>query len=309
MTSKSKTCKSNKQEKCPSMKCKSCYGLLSKLEGKWEGTGMAVTFLPYYNKKDFAARLAAGKKIRPYRFLVHSTKETFNFKKIEDPIPNRGRLISTKPLKGQKDINLRELRYDQVVYDRATGNVVHDECGTFINEPATHVLPRQGVTIARMGEVLHGNVFMASSKFLDKSKTGPQIDDISIKPIGPGVDEPGFLNPVLEAKVPEGIKAKDVQNPNRLLRRALKGLNIRETTTIVLSTDSEDGSGGGIVNSRYVKENADTKKVEAIFWIIRVRNKDGSSSLLFQYTQTVMFEFNGKKWPHVAVGTLRKVEE
>src|ERR1700741_1442991 len=99
MTSESDECK------CENFTCKSCYGLLAKFEGKWEGTGMAITYLPYFNKKEFAAKIAVDEKVIPFRLKVQSTKETFEFKKIEEMIPNRGRLISSNPLRGQKDIN------------------------------------------------------------------------------------------------------------------------------------------------------------------------------------------------------------
>ena len=45
----------------------------------------------------------------------------------------------------------------------------------------------------------------------------------------------------------------------------------------------------------------------ATFWIERVKKPHtGGHFLQLQYTQTVMLDFNGLRWPHVSVATLRK---
>jgi hypothetical protein len=64
---------------------------------------------------------------------------------------------------------------------------------------------------------------------------------------------------------------------------------------------------GGIVNSLYVKENADTTRVDATFWITRWRDPHGNVSWRLHYTQTVILEFDGIQWPHTSVATLEKV--
>lgn len=277
-------------EEIKTLSCRSCYGLLSKFEGRWEGTGLVLLALP------------DGADGTIFRFVTMRTREVMKFKKIRGPVFDRGRLINTEPLKGQEDIDMYGLRYKQKVYDQVTGDMIHVEDGSWMNVPATHVLPCQGRTILRQLTVPHGNAVLAQSTLLTKTKERPVVHELNTRPTGPRVDEPGYLDPILKAVLPEGITQKDILNPNRLLQKVLKKQKIRQTTTISMSTSP----AGGIVNSPYVKENADTTSLEATFWITKVRAEDGSSFLQLQYTQTIILEFNGIKWPHVSVGTLVK---
>ena len=65
---------------------------------------------------------------------------------------------------------------------------------------------------------------------------------------------------------------------------------------------------GGIENIPFVGTNANVNAnaFSAIFWIETVENSDGSKFLQLQYTQTVILEFVGLKWPHISVATLVK---
>ena len=53
-------------------------------------------------------------------------------------------------------------------------------------------------------------------------------------------------------------------------------------------------------------ENASANHVTATFWVETVKGQHGKHFLQLQYTQTVMLDFNGLRWPHVSVATLRK---
>ena len=60
------------------------------------------------------------------------------------------------------------------------------------------------------------------------------------------------------------------------------------------------------MNIPFVVANATANSFAAIFWIETVQNSDGSCFLQLQYTQTVLLEFNGVKFPHISVATLIK---
>lgn len=126
---------------------------------------------------------------------------------------------------------------------------------------------------------------------------------MNVQPIGLAAEASGrnYLEPILSAPLAKGLERKDVLNPNRWLRRAVRALNIQRTTVIAMSTKVP---GGGLVNSSYVRENADTTKLDATFWLARARTADGASFRHLLYTQTIVLEFDDIQWPHVTVGIL-----
>jgi hypothetical protein len=63
---------------------------------------------------------------------------------------------------------------------------------------------------------------------------------------------------------------------------------------------------GGITNIPFVNTNAKATTMSAIFWIEKVQDSTGSIFMQLQYTQTVILDFIGIKWPHVSVATLVK---
>jgi hypothetical protein len=76
-----------------------------------------------------------------------------------------------------------------------------------------------------------------------------------------------------------------------------------------------DGQGGGIENTQFLDQNANSALVYATFWIETVTHPQRRESFLqLQYAQMVLLNFPallipGKpafSWPHVSVGTLRK---
>ena len=60
------------------------------------------------------------------------------------------------------------------------------------------------------------------------------------------------------------------------------------------------------MNIPFVVANANVTQFDAIFWIERVRQPDGSHFMQLQYTQTVILNFLGINWPHISVATLVK---
>lgn len=195
------------------------------------------------------------------------------------------------------------MTYLQRVSDLVTNSALHIEPGIWINVPATTVLPVQPATVVRMGTIPHGDSLLAQSTFFTPTAVpgGPKIAVIDSTPTGPGV-KPGYLTPFVDPPLPPGILLPWVENPNLALLAAISGQTIAETVVIVISTTPV----GGIVNIPFVVHNANATRLDAIFWIEKVQQSDGSTFLQLQYTQTVILNFLGIDWPHISVATLVK---
>ena len=62
----------------------------------------------------------------------------------------------------------------------------------------------------------------------------------------------------------------------------------------------------GLLNIPFLDSNAQATQFDAIFWIEKVLQPDGSHFMQLQYTQTVILSFLGISWPHISVATLVK---
>src|ERR1019366_3641914 len=105
-----------------------------------------------------------------------------------------------------------------------------------------------------------------------------------------------------------------VENPNSVLEKDIAGQNITSTTVLAISTTHQPVAGGGTANTAFLEAassppggNATAVEVSAIFWIETIAGSYGEpEQLQLQYTQLVQLDFNGLRWPHVTVATLRK---
>ena len=279
----------------PLTKVASTLGPLADLAGTWVGSGFILISLP-----DFDSTFpSTGPK--DFRLKLNATREILEFTPIGGPIPNRGSVTDLGNDTGQPDINLFGLTYLQRVSDLVTNEPLHIEPGIWINAPATTVLPNQQATVVRMGTVPHGDSFLAQSTLVTTVAAGPTIQDVSSTPTGPGIT-PGYLTPFTNPPLPPGILLPWVQNPNLALVAAIQGQTIIKTVVLVISTNPV----GGIVNIPFVVSNANAIQLDAIFWIETVQQSDGIEFLQLQYTQTVILNFLGINWPHIAVATLVK---
>ncbi len=272
-------------------------GFLTEFAGTWAGGGFNVMSLP-----DFDSRPpSTGPKA--FRIKLNATRELLQFTPIGGAIPNRGSMTDLANNTGQPDIELFGLTYLQRVWDAVTNDAMHVEPGIWINVPETTVLPPQGPTIARMGNIPHGDSILAQSTFAASVAGGPRINPVSSLPVGPGVT-PGYLaafsSPTLP--LPPGLQLPWVIDPNQALLAAIAGQTITNTVVISISTNPI----GGIVNIPFVQSHANATRLDAIFWIETVRQPDGSSFMQLQYTQTVVLNFLGIDWPHISVATLVK---
>jgi hypothetical protein len=105
-----------------------------------------------------------------------------------------------------------------------------------------------------------------------------------------------------------------VQNPNSILQAAIHGKPMKSRTFIQISTKHTPIKGGGTANTAFLSSasnppggNANASEVDATFWIQTLPGSGGGPDILqLQYTQLVQLDFNGLRWPHVTVATLRK---
>ena len=296
----------------PPLTLQSQLGALGELPGTWVGSGMNIIALPNFANKNLPLQ---------FRLLISSTRETLNFTPIGGPIPNRG--------SSQPDISFVGVHYLQQVSDAISLAGMHLEPGMWLNLPASTPTGND-TSLARMATIPHGDAILAQGPLINQGNpiaSGPLIGvadttPFTLSPTGARVNEadPTYLAPYhAPANLPPGISAAMVANPNLLLTSAIAGQHIVETT--VLRVDANPLAGingpivpapavpsavGGISNIPFVNKNAAANTVSAIFWVEKVQDATGNIFMQLQYTQTVILEFIGIKWPHISVATLIK---
>ena len=262
-------------------------GPLTELPGSWIGKGFNQVSLP----------------LQPdlFRVKLNVTHETLTFTKIGAPVPNRGL--------EQPDIFLSGLHYLQQVSDITTHEALHLEPGLWLNVPPTTAPNVPNPTVVRQSTIPHGDSLLAQSGFIGTKPGGPTIEPVSSLPTGPGLKKkrPGYIEKLTKANPPEGILPDEILNPNLILTRTLEqqralGLEILETTIIEVSTQPV----GGIVNIPFITINANATRLQAVFWIEKVKQTNGEIFLQLQYSQTVILNFDDIDWPHISVATLVK---
>lgn len=292
----------------PTANLPSPLGLLAALAGSWTGHGFNTIWRPH--------SLASGQD----RFLeLNLTTEKLVFTPINGAIPNRG-LVNP-------DINMFGLTYMQQISETAGGAGLHIEPGIWATVPPTSN-PKEPATVVRMASIPHGTVILAQGTAFAVAG-GPQIQDNNIIPFGIGSPPPpnsDFASAAatfkeLDLAIPStfrfaspGVTQAMVKDPNSVLKAAIQGQNITQTTVLVISTKHTPVQGGGTANTAFLEAvsnppggNANAVEVDAIFWIETVKGAPGKpDTLQLQYTQLVQLDFNGLRWPHVTVATLHK---
>jgi hypothetical protein len=142
-----------------------------------------------------------------------------------------------------------------------------------------------------------GNDPTSKGSFKDAEQSFPELD-LSKKT--------KFRQPS-DATTQPGITQAMVKNPNVVLTKAIQGQDIVRTTVLRVDARNSKPLSAGTANTFFLTENASADHVTATFWIEKVKKPHSSGHFLqLQYTQTVMLDFNGLRWPHVSVATLRK---
>jgi hypothetical protein len=282
-------------------------GPLAQLPGTWTGHGFNTIWRPHTGAHD--------------RFLeLNLTTEKLVFTRINGPIPNRGLLMH--------DINMFGVTYMQQISETSSGTGLHIEPGIWANVPPTSD-PAEPATVVRMASIPHGTVVLAQgiTEFHPGGPPGIPPNNIIPFPIGSqpppnsefGTAEQTFTE--LHLSVPTafrhaspGVTQAMVQNPNSVLEAQIQGKPMKGRTFIHISTTQHPiGPGGGTANTAFLAgptpagANARAVEVDATFWIQTLPGPAGQSDILqLQYTQLVQLDFNGLRWPHVTVATLRK---
>jgi hypothetical protein len=290
------------------------------LPGTWKGTGFNAIWRPHHpaSPQD--------------RFLeLNLTTETIVFTRINGSIPNRGLQMP--------DINMFGVTYMQQIQQTSDGTGLHIEPGIWANVPQT-TNPAEPPTVVRMASIPHGTVILAQGE-AQVISGGPQnIPDNNILPFFLGSPPPAnndfnsvaatfteldLATPTSFRFASPGVTQAMVKNPNSVLQSALsaslQGTSMKSRTFLHVSTtnDPVQGSGpvkggGGLANTAFLTAgsnppggNAKATEVHATFWIETIAGTGGNPDVLqLQYTQLVQLDFNGIRWPHVTVGTLRK---
>jgi hypothetical protein len=268
-------------------------GPLRELPGRWHGSGFNLIARPDHEEENDI-------------FLeVNLTREALEFSTIGSPIPNRG--------SRQNDIELFGVHYLQQISDAKTHGALHIEPGIWVTVPAT-VAPAAGPTVARLACIPHGDALNAQGRSAEVQT--PHIGQANTVPfeIGGPIPPPGSPHgfPEYDLAQPSrfrtdpqllaGISQAMIDDPNIILRNAIAGEEIIQTTVLEVSTEHT----GGVQNIPFVVDNANAAFVSSTFWIERVRSPH-FVFLRLQYTQTVLLNFLGLSWPHVSVANLVKV--
>lgn len=219
----------------------------------------------------------------------------------------------------QGDITLTPVGYVQYVEDinipqtvssvAAGASVIHEETGMWMVQPATN---DSGARVQRLSTIQHGVALVAEGSYTTIIGGKPVIPPVSMTPFVTATKQP-LIMPALQAaahgtaRLPQdpatlaqyGITQAVLDDPNKLLRDKISGQNI--TSTVVLQVDTGEG---GVVNSRFLKENAVCTRMRSTFYIETVDMGWLGTGPQIQYFQEVFLEFGGVTYPHVTVATM-----
>ena len=272
-------------------------GPLDDLAGFWQGIGFGLIARP-----NFADTTGSGIFLE-----LNILQETLELRPIGSPVMNRG--------SEQGDIAIYGLTYLHRVTDLVTGSALHIEPGLWLNIPAT-TEPASDASIARLATIPHGNSVCTVGHSENVVFEGqPEIPPANTVPfaIGSQPPPPGTPNPFAEydlskpspnrtSPLPAEITQDLINDPNVMLRNALKPQNLKKIVRLITNTPS----AGSIGNIPFITTNADTPSLESVFAIETVQNPAGDEFLQLQYSQTALLNFRGLSFPHVTVGTLIK---
>ena len=242
-------------------------GPLQELPGFWEGVGFNLIARPDYS----------GGGENGLFLAVNLLRESIEFTTIGSPVINRGSL--------QDDIAIYGVTYLHRVTDATTGSALHIEPGMWLNIPPT-TEPASDASIARLATIPHGNAVSTVGFSEDVVFQGlPTIPPANTVPFKIGETPPpaGTKNPFPEYDLsiptkyrddplPAGITQALVDDPNVMLRDAIKDQKLTKIIRLITSTTP----AGGIENIPFIVSNADTPSFESVFAIRDRTGLDGS---------------------------------
>jgi hypothetical protein len=306
-------------------------GPLTELPGVWKnidnlvGHGWNMIALPYKEP---------GKVVKPntpaqnstFRLLLNHYNETLEFSIVDKGVPNRGAATANV---FDADQHIAALQYLQSIEQIAAADfpatpntpdtpkkaaAIHREPGLFL-----HLLSQTaaGTDLARLGTIPHGDTVLAMGHGVVTN--GPpdfnNIGNFSPLPIGvnPDVDKDPYLAPYKKFRDAPFQGLFNPVDPLALLKAAVKGVKIKQTTMIVFDTTL---ATSGISNIPFVVKQAKATAMRAVFWIeeLAAPGPGGKPQFMLQYAQRVLLDFfpapesGGKliRWPHISINTMKR---
>ena len=257
-------------------------GPLTAFTGTFKGHGFNTIFRP--DSTASPTSLPAPVSGSDNVLELNLTLETLSFSPSLGSIPNRGSAT-------QADAFLNGVPYVQTISDVTIPSQpvgIHFEPGIWLAVPAT-TDPAEGATVARMASIPHGTTVEAQGTSFPPQAGPPTIAAVDITPTlnsngnkitfpsQTATDDktariPQNLNPFITAGT---ITQAMLTDPNTLLRSHIASQKIISTTTVVISSDPASPLfGGGTDNIAFLlgdpvaaRPNAQTTKMEAVFWI------------------------------------------
>jgi hypothetical protein len=263
-------------------------GPLDAFSGSFTGSGFNTIFRPNLGSPTvLPVSPPDGPPFNDNVLELNLTEETLTFQAPLGLVPNRGEV--------QPDAFLNGVPYQQVINDvtdqflnpNAQPTGIHFEPGLWMAMPATTV-PDEGATVFRMASIPHGTTVNAQGTA--RTFAGPpHIAAVSINPSPvAGGAIPAFPSQTVgndkAFRIPQdltvfneaGVITQEILNdPNTVLRNAIKGQTITKTIVLSIATSPDEPLfGGGTDNIAFLlgdsaaaHPNAQATKMSATFWI------------------------------------------
>jgi hypothetical protein len=274
-----------------------------------------------------------GKTVNPntpdqkstFRLLLNQFNETLTFSLVDKGVPNRGAAVVNV---FDADQHTAALQYVQDISQiaaedfPATPNTpdtpkgaaaIHREPGLLL-----HLLSQTdgGPDLGRLASIPHGDSVLAlgHSVVTNGPPTFTNIGDFSPLPVGvnPDVDKDPYLAPYKKFRDAPFRGLFNPVDPLALLKGAVSGVGIKQTTTLIFDTTLATGH---ISNIPFVTKQANATAMHAIFWIeeLTTAGPGGKPQFMLQYAQKVLLDFfpapgsGGKliRWPHISINTMK----
>ncbi len=289
---------------------KETYGLLEHLRGTWigdKGWNMMCVPIPGTSVKDLAFKVL----LRPYL-------ETMTFS-LAGLAPNRG---------SDAVQDNYAIKYDLDVVDLLTKEGMHTENGLFLNQTNE---TSKNQKVVRQAAIPHGNSVLAIGNVW-KDEGIPFIEEANIEALNKlFTGEPDFIKGDPRIGYDEEFRLKaqtEIENlgpgfqdfhpkyplnalVDTIRKQEKLGYKVLNTITIDVDTKTE---GGGIINTPFIKRNADAPNFRSIFWIEEIQVPTGEVFMQLQYAQVteIIFPVDGEEvvnWPHININTLVKIKD
>lgn len=292
-------------------------GALAPLVGVWDNVQLENGTSSGWNT------ISVPGQNKGFVFEVIPYSETLTFNPVVVQAGNRGPVVNGQ----QVEQMIFGLLYEQQIISACTsdfcnergfpaGSTIHVETGLFLNIGN----PNGGYTIARMSTIPHGNSLLALGSSLETENPGTTFfspaSSIPTMLNGERINQLGYSDQIIGK--PQFAAFNQV-NPNAFLQSTLESLvgstgGVTNMTVIEMSTDTPDANGG-ILNIPFIQTNVNATKMDATFWIEDIKDSNGNTDQLLQYSQTInlVFPATGSaqpiNWPHVTINTMRKRPE